>query len=77
MRAALDAERTLDAAEIAAAQIQIEAPPRPETNIISPVRHRATVGSAALKPQPAAAVPDAGEEEIIAALGAVRLRVVE
>ena len=77
VRAALDAERTLDAAEIAAAQIQIEAPPRPETNIISPVRHRATVGSAALKPQPAAAVPDAGEEEIIAALGAVRLRVVE
>ncbi|WP_086733761.1 transposase domain-containing protein [Erythrobacter colymbi] len=77
VRAALDAERTLDAAEIAAAQIPLEAPERPEATIVRPVRHRATVGSAALKPQPAAAVPDAGEEEIIAALGAVRLRVVE
>jgi transposase InsO family protein len=76
VRAALDAERTLDAAEIAAAQIPLEAAPRPESNVIRPVRHRATVGSAALKPQPTA-VPSEGEEEIIAALGAFSLRVVE
>jgi putative transposase len=76
VRAALDAERTLDAAEIAAAQIPLEAPERPEATIVRPVRHRATVGSAVLKPQPAG-VPDAGEEEIIAALGAARLRIVD
>lgn len=76
IRAALDAERTLDAAEIAAAQIPLEAAPRPEATVVRPIRHRATVGSAALKHQPAA-VPSAGEEEIIAALGKVNLRVVE
>lgn len=76
VRAALDAERTLDAFEIAAAQVPVEVPSRPESNIIRPVRHRATVGSAALKPQPAA-VPSEGEEEIIAALGAFSLRIVE
>ncbi len=76
IRAALDAERTLDAAEIAAAQIPLEAPPRPEATVVRPVRHRATVGSAVLKPQPTP-VPEAGEQEIIAALGKVNLRVVE
>ncbi|QDH35827.1 transposase domain-containing protein [Porphyrobacter sp. YT40] len=77
VRAGLEAERTLTAIEVAAAQVPAEAPPRPDTTIVRPIRHRTTVGSAALKPQPAAAVPDAGEEEIIAALGAARLRVVE
>jgi len=76
VRAGLEAERTLTALDVAAAQVPVESPPRPDTTIVRPIRHRATVGSAALKPQPAA-VPDAGEEEIIAALGAVRLRVVE
>lgn len=76
VRAALDAERTLDASEIAAAQIPIEVAPRPEARVVSPVRHRATVGSAALKPQPVP-TPAAGEQEIIAALGKVNLRVVE
>ncbi|MFO6448944.1 transposase domain-containing protein [Erythrobacter sp. NE805] len=77
VRAALEAERTLDAAEIAAAQIPLEAPPRPEASVIRPQRHLATVGSAALKPQPAAAVPNEAEEEIIAALGSFNLRLVE
>lgn len=77
VRAGLEAERTLSALDVAAAQVPVEAPPRPDTTIVRPIRHRTTAGSAALKPQPAAAVPDAGEEEIIAALGAVRLRVVE
>jgi transposase InsO family protein len=80
VRAGLEAERTLSALEVAAAQVPVEAPPRPDTAIIRPIRHRPIAGAAAaaLKPQPAAAaVPDAGEEEIIAALGAVRLRIVE
>jgi hypothetical protein len=76
VRAAEDAHRTLTAAEITAAQIPVDIAPRPEARIIRPQRHRATVGSAALKQQPAA-VPSAGEEEIIAALGAARLRIVE
>ena len=76
VRAGLEAERTLTALEVAGAQVPVEAPPRPDTTIIRPIRHRATVGSAALKPQPAA-VPSEGEEEIIAALGAFSLRIVE
>ena len=76
VRAGLEAERTLTALDVAAAQVPVEAPPRPDTTIIRPIRHRATVGSAALKPQPAA-VPSEGEEEIIAALGAFSLRIVE
>ncbi len=76
VRAGLEAERTLDALEVAAAQVPIEAPERPESQIVRPVRHRATVGAAALKPQPVP-VPAAGEQEIIAALGKVNLRVVE
>jgi hypothetical protein len=76
VRAGLEAERTLDALEVAAAQVPVEAPPRPDTTIIRPIRHRATAGAAALKPQPVPA-PAAGEQEIIAALGKVNLRVVE
>ena len=76
VRAGLDAERTLSALDVAAAQVPVEAPPRPDTTVVRPIRHRATVGSAALKTQPAA-VPSAGEEEIIAALGKVNLRIVE
>ncbi len=76
VRAAEEAHRTLSAAEIAAAQIPLEAAPRPEATIVRPFRHRATVGSAALKPQ-AAAVPSEGEEEIIDALGRFNLRLVE
>jgi putative transposase len=76
VRAGLEAERTLTALEVAGAQVPVEAPPRPDTTIIRPIRHRTTVGSAALKPQPVA-VPSEGEEEIIAALGAFSLRIVE
>jgi len=76
VRAGLEAERTLEAADIAAAQVPLVVPDRPESQIVSPVRHRATVGAAALKPQPVP-VPAAGEQEIIAALGKVNLRVVD
>lgn len=76
VRAGLEAERTLEAEEIAAAQVPVVLPERPETQIIRPVRHRATVGAAALKQLPVP-VPAAGEQEIIAALGRVNLRVVE
>jgi transposase InsO family protein len=76
VRAGLEAERTLEAADIAAAQVPLVVPDRPESQVVSPVRHRATVGAAALKPQPVP-VPAAGEQEIIAALGKVNLRVVD
>jgi transposase InsO family protein len=76
VKAGLEAERTLEAADIAAAQVPLAVPDRPESQIVSPVRHRATVGAAALKPQPVP-VPAAGEQEIIAALGKVNLRVVD
>jgi len=76
VRAGVEAERTLDAYEIAAAQVTLPVPERPESRIVRPVRHRATVGSAALKPQPAP-VPEAGDQEIIAALGKMNLRIVE
>jgi transposase InsO family protein len=76
VRAGLEAERTLTAFEVAASQIPVEAPPRPDSTVVRPMRHRATVGAAALKPQPVP-VPEVGEQEIIAALGRMNLRVVE
>jgi transposase InsO family protein len=72
----LEAHRTLDAAEVAATRVAIDLPDLPEPSVIAPVRHRASVGAAALKPQPAP-TPSEAETDIIAALGKVNLRIVE
>lgn len=74
----VDANRRLSAAEVAAMQSTIggNAPELPEPKVIRPVRHRGQTAAAikAAKPEPFQAALD---EEIVAALGRVNLRIVE
>ncbi|MEM6265921.1 MAG: transposase domain-containing protein [Pseudomonadota bacterium] len=74
VREGLEAERTLTAAEIAAAQGPLETPALPEPKVVQPVRHRATAAAAKLKPVP---VEHEEDSEIIDAFTSLNLRIVD